>query len=338
MTQNKTKLTVALWIAAFSFVLLTSAAYAWMSMAGDIRVTDLALNVVTDNALELAPDAGGTAGEWTTVIRMPDLLGGDAVLRPVAYSSKREAFLAPRYGLDGRPDFSTPKLVAPLSANAAAAPPSSGEAGGEAGAAEPSGYLFSFDFWIRAGSSDCSVRLSEPKEVSKGLDGGGSYVIGRPVWNPRSVSHDDGGRGAQNALRIAFRTYSDYGGDGGGFVIYEPNADGGGAYAPTPSIDGTGALTDEGSLILQSSSGWAEQDPVLRDNVDYKIGGFITEDTELFTLAAGKARRVTLYVWLEGQDADCVNAISGAQLIINLQFSGVPGEYGQGGSGGIVAR
>jgi hypothetical protein len=329
MTNNKTKMTVALWIAIFSFVLLTTAAYAWMTISRDIRVTDLALNVVTENGLEIAEDIDGAAGEWTTVMRMSDILGGDAVLRPVTYSNAAQAFLAPRYGFDGRPDFSEPFPVAKLNMQDDA-PTQTAEK-----------YLLAFDFWIRTGSSNCEVCLSEPSEVYEGLNGGGCYVIGRPIWDAAAVSHNDGGRGAQNALRIAFYTYDEADESGGRFVVYEPNADSNGIYEETESIDGETPLTDPALMILQSISGWEEQSPVLRDNVNYRVGGFISENTEILTLKSGIARRVKMYVWLEGQDSDCVNSISGAQLLINLQFKGVMGDSSGGvggGSGDIVAR
>ncbi|NCB53055.1 MAG: hypothetical protein EOM54_14455, partial [Clostridia bacterium] len=109
--NNRRKLTLAFWIVLASFVTLTTAAYAWMSIASTVKVTDLALNVVTDNALELAPDADGVAGEYTTVMQMTALADPDAVLKPVTYSAQRDAFLEPDYGWDGRADFSDPLVI-----------------------------------------------------------------------------------------------------------------------------------------------------------------------------------------------------------------------------------
>jgi hypothetical protein len=59
MSHNKKKLTVALWITVFSFVLLTTAAYAWMSIASTLKVTELALTVIANNNLEIAQDITG---------------------------------------------------------------------------------------------------------------------------------------------------------------------------------------------------------------------------------------------------------------------------------------
>lgn len=305
---------MAFWITLVSFVSLTTAAYAWMSIANTIKVTDLALNVVTENALELAPDADGAAGEWANTLQMSELLAGDAVLKPVTYSSQRDAFLAPRYGWDGRADFSDPLLITQTQTGIPI--PSSDEAEEGGG----TGYLFAFDFWVRTGASDCTVHLTESREVTQGLPGGGSYVVGKPIWNADAIRHEDGGKGAQNALRIAFRSYDESDGSKGKFVIFEPNADSGGGYEPTPSIDGAETLIEQDSLILQSVSDWSEQSPVFKDHVNFKLGEFLSDNTGLFTLRAGHARRVTMYIWLEGQDKDCINSISVAEVLVNLQF------------------
>jgi hypothetical protein len=297
-----------------------------MSIASTLKVTDLALTVVANNNLEIARDVNGAAGEWTSVMNLSDLISGENVLRPVTYSALSESFFAPRYGFDGRPNFSDPILITQTGAPI----PSSDEA--EEGGGTGNGYLLAYNFWIRSGSN-CAVCLSEPREISEGLMGGGTYVIGKPIWNAAAVKHEDGGRGAQYALRIAFKTYDESDGSEGAFVIYEPNADGNGSYQATPSIDGAPALTDTERLILQHESGWTEQNPVLRDNVDYQVGGFISETTELFKLKVDSPRLVTLYVWLEGQDKDCVNSISMGEILVNLQFTG-----DQGLSDDIVSR
>ena len=326
MIQNKTKLIVALMITIFSFVLLTTAAYAWMSIASTLKVTELALTVVANNNLEIAENVNGAAGEWTSVMNMSDLLNNEIVLRPVTYSDLREAFLAPRYGFDGRPNFSDPILITQTGAPI----PSSDEA--EEGGGTGNGYLLAYNFWIRSGTN-CAVCLTEPKEISEDLMGGGTYVIGKPIWNADAVKHEDGGRGAQYALRIAFKTYDESDGSEGTFVIYEPNADGNGKYETTKSIDGTETLTDLKRLIQQHESGWSEQNPILRDNVDYQVGSFSSETTELFKLKIESPRLVTLYVWLEGQDKDCINSISMGEILVNLQFTG-----DQGLSDDIVSR
>jgi hypothetical protein len=313
MTKNKRKLMMAFWISFLSFLLLSTATYAWMSIASSIKVSDMSMNLVTENALELAPDVDGKPGEWTAVMQMSDLLSGDAVLKPATYSAQRDAFVAPSYGLDGRPNFSNPITVLQMQNSSSALSANKSENG--------ENYVYSFDFWVRTGAADCTVCLAAPMKVSEGVLGTGTYVVGKPIWNAGTIRHEDGGKGAQNAIRVAFRSYDESYGGKGGFVIYEPNSDSGGSYEATPSIDGTATLTSNASLILQSTSSWSEQYPVLKDNVKYTTGNFSSKDTAVFTLKAAVARRVTMYVWLEGEDKDCVNSISDAELLANIQFT-----------------
>ena len=51
--------------------------------------------------------------------------------------------------------------------------------------------------------------------------------------------------------------------------------------------------------------------------------GRFTSDTKLFALKARETVRIDLYIWLEGQDADCTNQIGEeARIFANIQFAG----------------
>lgn len=312
MLNNRGKFIIAAWVSAVTLIVLTTVTYAWMSMASILKVTDLSLNVIADNALEVAPDSDGQPGEWSAVLNLAGFEAADVNLHPVTWSDSDSAFYAPRYGLDGRTDFTDPIRVAR---------PQTSQSVPIGTIVEREGYLLAFDLWVRAGASNCDVELSEPLPVKDGIAGQGTFVIGQPIWNAEAVHHDDGGSGAQNALRIALYSYDEPDGTMGRFVLYEPNADSRGEMAATQSLDGSPGLVAEERRITQSVSGWSEQDPVLRDTVNYKMGNFLNNPVSLFRLKAGHPRRVTVFIWLEGQDIDCTNAIESAQLQVNLQLN-----------------
>ena len=165
----------------------------------------------------------------------------------------------------------------------------------------------------------------------------GTYLFGEPSWNEETISHDNNGKGAENAIRIGIKvtrlnpnmTSSDKPEE---FFIYEPNADahtdGSKGYVDTPSIDGTDTLIPEERIIKQSASSWTESDPVEKNVVVRKVGAF-DGSAELFKLDVDEVVKIQLYVWLEGQDVDCTNAISEASVVANLQFkSTVIGDSG----------
>ncbi|NCA99336.1 MAG: hypothetical protein EOM70_08175 [Clostridia bacterium] len=311
MHHNRQKLMVAAWISAVTLVVLTTATYAWMSIASILKVTDLSLNVITDNALEIAQDVAGQPGAWSTVLNLDGFEPASVNLSPVTWSQADTTFYAPRYGLDGRPTFTEPLQVARVQTGNPVPVPD---------AIEQSGFLLAFDVWVRTSASNCGVELSEPLPVNDTQAGYGTFVIGKPIWNATAVRHDDGGSGAQNALRIAFLSYDEPDGLPGKFILYEPNANSSGEIMVTPAIDGSAGLTTDDYRIVQAVSTWQEQDPVLRDQVSYTMGNFLNEPVSLFNLKAGHPRRISVFIWLEGQDSECTNAIASAQLQVNLQF------------------
>lgn len=114
MDKKRKKIFMIFYIVLISFVVLVAVSYAWMTMSSTPTVSDLALALVSDNALELAPDVGGVPGNWGSLIDLSDLPEEKTVLRPITFSAEKFAFLAPKYGLDGRPYFSEPNVLADL--------------------------------------------------------------------------------------------------------------------------------------------------------------------------------------------------------------------------------
>ena len=50
--------------------------------------------------------------------------------------------------------------------------------------------------------------------------------------------------------------------------------------------------------------------------------GEFTTSSDLWVLDRDEIIRVELYIWLEGQDIDCTNAIDRAQILASIQFAG----------------
>ncbi|MBR5187263.1 MAG: hypothetical protein IKW18_02220, partial [Clostridia bacterium] len=60
--------------------------------------------------------------------------------------------------------------------------------------------------------------------------------------------------------------------------------------------------------------------PVQKDMLAYIYGEFI-DDEHLFDLDEDCQAKIDIYIWLEGQDMDCVNDIGKeAHLFANIQF------------------
>lgn len=315
MSENRNKLLLLGWMSVILLVMLTTATYAWLEISSTPTVSDLALSVVTDNALEIAPDEGGTPGEWGTILDLSELSALTAPLKPATYLAAEGAFYAPNYGWDGRADFSAPIRL--TDQNGALF--SSADAAEDA---EENGYLFTCDFWVRAQAANCTVSLTPAVRREDGALGSGTFVMGEPVWDTSRYIHKEGGGGAQYAIRVAFRidpAEDEEHADGEPiWIFYEPCVEEG---ESTRSADGSEDFWGNHKVIRQSPSSWSECSPVLRDTVNYEPGKFLSSDLSLFSMKADSPRHVTLYIWLEGQDEDCTNRISEGRIFSNIQFS-----------------
>lgn len=298
--------------------LLVVSSYTWFSLSQTPRVSDMYMFINTETGLELSADP--LAEEWSLRLDYRDLVDVNTELRPVTWSERDQCFYAAKYGIDGRalPYSSWDPLTDELNANKSTS----------------AGYYVKASFYVRSGQVE-HVYLSPAVEVDEGINGSGSYVIGTPIWDSDAVVHYNGGQGAECAVRIGIRvTPVDLAGLPTGeestFFIYEPNSDlhqdGSVGYVPTPSIHQDATLVPQDRLILQTASKWTEADPVQRSVVIRELGDF-QEKTVLFSLSPGQMVMIDLYIWLEGQDIDCTNTITEAQILASIQFASDTGSH-----------
>ena len=310
-TRRKQRTFIYLWVLIALSVLLVAATYTWFALSQTPRVNDMAIYVNADSGLELAKTYNAADDKWGQELDFLDLVNKDYPLKPATWSNERQRLVTVQYGFDGRSTGEWIELTDFRNAN---------QTGVE-------GYYVVGTFYARS-DAPCKVSLAEAVEVNEGENGFGTYVIGSPEWDDEQILHYDDGAGAEMALRLGFRISPIRNSDGAvigdpEFFIYEPNCDGhvngSEGYVPTPSIDGAETLIDEDHLILQSNSSWEEAYPVQEDITIKNLGKFISNKT-LFSLKAGEKVKIELYVWLEGQDADCINKIDAAKLIASIQF------------------
>lgn len=301
------------------FALITMASYTWFTISKTPRVSDMNLYVNASPKMELSLDP--LAQEWTLQLNLQDMMPESTPLRPVTWVEEQQSFYAATYNTLGRlQDFSEwEKLSDDKNANKT----------------DQDGYYIKLTFYARSDSA-VKVTLSPAVEVEEGVHGSGTYLIGVPEWNDEVLAHENAGLGAEMAMRIGIRvTEVDANGTNSGnsvFYIYEPNADshidGSTGYVKTPSATDAADLTDTALLIRQSASSWVDSDPVEQGVVIKNLGEFMDSPT-LFTLQANEMVRLDVYIWLEGQDIDCISAIDEAKIMACLQFDADP----VGGSG-----
>lgn len=305
-----------LYIILALLTLLVAATYTWFSLSQTPRVSDMRLYVSSETGLELARSYDSE--EWGQTLDFLDLVSDSSPLKPVTWSDARQSFVTVKYGYDGRMQDDFEVLTDERNAS-----------GGT------DNYYAQATFYARTGQA-CAASLAEAVEVNEGEQGAGTYVIGTPVWNESAVLHSDGGSGAECAVRLGFRITPINSSTGAAkgeptFFIYEPNCDkhitSNDGYLPTESIDGTAALTSDDRMILQTASSWTEAFPVQRNVTVKQFGDFLSNPI-LMKLDAGEKVRIDMYIWLEGQDADCTNVTNEAQIMANIQFKTAYGNHG----------
>ena len=303
MAHSKSKLYSIFVLAIASTVAMATATYAWLEISRLPSVSDISLSLITENSVLIAHDEGDKPGEWNNFLDMSAILENMEPLKPITYSNANDTLYSVTYGDDGRP-------------------------AGLADHALEEEYI-EVSYWMKCSSTKTTIQLAEPSANGEAAMGGGTYVVGEPIWNQSTIRHDNGGNGGETTIRIGFdiqKTDLNYNPIGESeFFIYEPNADvhvdDSTGYTATSSTDGGSTLVDSSNLIIQNSSSWQEQSPVLQDNVIYNMGAF-QQNTPLFSIDSDSLIKITMYIWMEGQDQDCSNMAIAKESVLtaNIQF------------------
>ena len=310
--KGKAHLLLYFYMILILLLVTTVSTYTWFSLSKTPRVSNMSIYISVMNGLEfsLTPD-GNDRGKQLAFV---DMVDETSPLRPVTWSDAQHRFFAAEYGMDGRHSGEWMPLSDERNANRS----------------DDDGYYCIATFYATSDDT-MKVSLTPAVEVTEGKQGAGTYLVGTPLWNDDTISHDNGGKGAENALRVGIQiTRLDMFGFPADepplFYVYEPNADrhndGSWGLVNTPSIDGTDTLVPPDKIITQTASDWAENDPIQQNVLMYSLGDFVG-DTYLFTIHEDEMVMIRLYLWLEGQDVDCTNAIADAKITANIQFLAV---------------
>lgn len=148
----------------------------------------------------------------------------------------------------------------------------------------------------------------------------GTFV--RPI-NPGT---DSAAADASDAIRIGLVVYSDATSGAPGniesIIVLEPNSDGtfGGtaSYAPVKQVDGVDAVQYDSTNFPVAVQFETDGDIVSNAATDTDLTDNISQS--LFSVGAS-AKKVIMYVWIEGTDGQCINQIMSDQLEGQIQFT-----------------
>lgn len=282
-----------------SVLALTSVSYAWFTMGNSASVGTIDVNVKAADGIQISADAQN----WKSVLPITELKGVATNQFPTneilpmssvgQYTDGKQLMYKGTVGSDGK------TLVTEAQAE---------------GASEKNFIAFDIyvkldnekEFYLSQGSSVVGVTNSQGIEESVRVsfaylgtaDTAAGAVALAPssvnpfIWEPNHKNHSHVESGVDNGTAVE----SYYG-------VKKANSTG---------FDMT-STTDAENL--------AEVEPV---QIDYGTDGKTTTDVKLFDLEAGYSK-IRVYIWVEGQDADCINDASGFGFAVNLSFN-VPEE------------
>ena len=79
---------------------------------------------------------------------------------------------------------------------------------------------------------------------------------------------------------------------------------------------------DKGSFVKRTSDLYSYSQIVMPEQLATVDMGGATEDVYIVKLERNVPQRIRMFIWLEGQDMDCVNGLSAASFALNIEFAG----------------
>lgn len=279
---------------------LTSVSYAWFTMGNEASVGQIDVNVQAADGLQISADAA----TWKSVLDVASLTAvssnklGDSntELAPVSSVGTVTGGVQEIFYAEKQLDESLKGKVAVAGVD----------------------YLM-FDLYVKV---DSGKKLSLTKDATvTGLSGSDkdSELSSR-------VSFVDLGSMGIDSTYVPNKITGSFGSDvSSTAVIWEPNS-----TQHTPVALGAGATAGEKdeyqgiASVAEPATGESLGVATLsQSNVQTTDN---SSDIEVATLEAG-VNKIRVYIWLEGQDLDCTNEVSGSKFGVNLKFS-VPKQSG----------
>lgn len=303
-------------------ILLIASTYAWFTANTTVTISTLNVKVEAQNGLQISVD--GT--NWKTVLTNDDIKGANAI-----YTSSKNQI---------------PDIMEPVSS-----------------AGTVTGGVMEMFYGAISSDTSGNYKLSAAKQTDteeNGATSTGKYIVfdaflrvdktsALSLTSDSSVTAKEGttDKGLQNAARVAFCT-SPATANGSdlstiqGLVpnksyIWEPNYDVHTSTGVSNAYDVYGITTTQTNGSILAYNGIKAEipggSPVDLNSSDTNYFQAVTPaysspaagvaNTKLFDLEAG-ITKVRIYMWIEGQDVDCENSASGADISYSIQFS-IPG-------------
>lgn len=304
-------------------ILLIASTYAWFTANKTVTVSSLDVNVQAQNGLQISAD--GT--NWKSILQKSDI---DSTNLATTYATNKNQIPTSMEPVSTTGNVTSGELDMFYGNVAAGGTGYVLTATKETDTAGTTGRYIAFDLFLKVDATtqialtpDSNVKFTDASTKGlenasrvaflvqgnqptgtaigtiQGMSGAESFGTGTTthIWEPNYDVHT--AAGIANAQSTYGKTTT--AGPGAAALAYH------GVKAEiTDGVDITKTETD--------STHFAAVDP------DYKTTKANADNYNIFTLSPG-ITKVRIYMWVEGQDVDCENTASGANIQFNLQFT-----------------
>lgn len=309
MKTRKNMLRSSVAMLLVSVLALTTATYAWFTNGHGGKVDEITLTAATANGIELSADAitwGGTIAYSDLTSVSTNQMLQNATMEPLSSAGTVST------GTDkGQLRLYTGtiseegKLTTSLVSNFTDA------------------KCVKFDFYVRnSGTTDATLYLdlndkksSVSEKVSEGSPTTGVDKAVRVAFIDQGGTQDKGisitgvsATDAESAKSLKSGTTS---------TVWEPNPGESKAYVVKSEIATNNAIAvADGIVSVDENSAYKDSFTQL-STVTNANGKYV----KIAEIGSKRISKVTVYIWLEGQDADCTNNATGGKFNVNLVFS-----------------
>ena len=324
-TERKKRM-FSVFLLILSIVALTGGTYAWFTNNKSISNDDIAIGVKPGSVLKISTDA--TPNSWKESVTLSDIINADysyGVTRYNNYPTMYKPVSSAGYvNNNGFGEFFLGHISKKLTGGYKIAAEAVTESDGS------DGYLLSFDLYFKTGSN----------QVLK-LDAKNSSVRYKHQDSDRNITE-----GIENSIRMAFiyqgsisddsnvhNTQAIHGDSTSSIKVWEPNDDTHNATAIAAAKEFYNLTIHDGDVVQYEGVKAA-----IPENLEIPLGVanstyFESLGTKLISTHKTNAGEINLfnindgvskvrvYLWVEGQDVDCENEVSGTSFEIDLVFN-----------------
>ena len=277
--------------------MLSTASYAWFTLTDSPTVTNMQMTATSGSGLKVCETADGTYVDAIDINGQTlDGNGFAKTLKPVSLNGN--GFSEAKYQ-DGEV-VGLKDTILPATTS---------------GPTDLDGYVLKCEYFLKADSADVPVGLVFGNVAQTGTLGvnsntGESNLAGSFVRHNTNDDTDSSNDLGASAIRVGFLVDSN---DMNDLIIWEPNADKHQTGGKSATVANSGNIT-ETINISTNENGY------MNTSGSYDKNGSGQTSLELFKVGTTEVK-VTMFIWIQGSDEDCVNEIQTDKMEAQIQFT-----------------